>query len=192
MRNLSLAVLAASMLAAGSAAADPVHYTIDPNHTFPSFSLPHIQGISTWRGKITNTTGSVVLDRQARTGSVDITMQANSFDFGLAKLDEHVESDQIMDARKFPTLSYKADSIKFDGDTPSQIDGQLTMHGVTRPVTLKIDEFKCIMHPMLKREVCGVEASASFDRSAYGMDFGKAYGFSMETKLHIQAEGVKQ
>jgi polyisoprenoid-binding protein YceI len=110
MKKFALAL--AALCASGAGLAAPVHYTIDPNHTFPSFEVPHIQGISIWRGKLTQTTGSIVLDRQAKTGSVDITMQADSFDFGLKKLDEHVESDEMLDAKKYPTLTYKASTIK--------------------------------------------------------------------------------
>ena len=89
-------------------------------------------------------------------------------------------------------MTYKGTDIKFDGDKPVEVIGSLTIRGVTKPLNLKIESFKCMQHPVLKREVCGVEASAHFNRADYGMDFGAKYGFSMETKLHIQAEGIKQ
>jgi polyisoprenoid-binding protein YceI len=189
MKKISLAI--AALMVGGSAFAAPVHYTIDPNHTFPSFEVPHIQSISMWRGKLTKTSGNVVLDREAKSGSVDITIQANSFDFGMAKLDEHVESDEMFDAKKFPTITYKADSIKFTGDAPSEIDGNLTMHGVTKPVALKINSFKCIMHPMLKKEVCGADASAELNRSDFGIDYGVKMTGSPTVKLAIQVEALK-
>ena len=83
-------------------------------------------------------------------------------------------------------------AAQFDGDKPVEVIGTLTLRGVTKPVNLKIESFKCMQHPMLKREVCGVEARADFDRDEFGLDFGKTYGFNMDTKLEIQAEGVKQ
>ncbi|MBV8628427.1 MAG: polyisoprenoid-binding protein [Paraburkholderia sp.] len=180
----------ASTLSFGAFAADT--YQLDPNHTYPSFEADHLGGLSVWRGKFTKTTGTVTLDRAAKTGSVDVTIDPASIQTGNAKLDEHLKSDAFFDVAKFPEATYKGTDIKFDGDKPVEVIGNLTIRGVTKPVDLKVDSFKCMPHPVLKREVCGVEASASFDRSAFGMDFGKAYGFSMETKLHIQAEGVKQ
>ena len=105
---------------------------------------------------------------------------------------DSVKAPEFFDVAKFPAATYKGTDIKFDGDKPSQVVGSLTLHGVTKPLNLKIESFKCMQHPVLKREVCGVEASAQFNRADYGMDFGSKYGFSMETRLHIQAEGIKQ
>jgi polyisoprenoid-binding protein YceI len=98
----------------------------------------------------------------------------------------------FFDVAKYPEAVYKGTQIKFDGDKPVEVIGTLTLHGVTKPVDLKIESFKCMMHPMLKREVCGVEAHADFQRDEFGLDFGKQYGFNMDTKLEIQAEGIKQ
>jgi polyisoprenoid-binding protein YceI len=186
---IAAAVLAAS-LSSGAFAAST--YQLDPNHTYPSFAADHFGGLSVWRGKFTKTTGTVTLDTEAKTGTVDVTIDAASVDTGNAKLDEHLKKEEFFDVAKFPTATYNGTKIKFEGDKPVEVIGTLTMHGVTKPVDLKIDSFKCMMHPMLKREVCGVEASADFNRADFGMDFGKKYGFNMETKLQIQAEGVKQ
>jgi polyisoprenoid-binding protein YceI len=175
-----------------SAMAAPVTYQLDPNHTSPSFEADHFGGISTWRGKFTKGSGTVTLDREAKTGSVDVTIDMSSVDIGNAKLDEELKSPQFFDAAKFPTATYKGTSIKFNGDAPVEVTGELTLHGVTKPVTLTIESFKCFTHPMLKKEVCGTESTATFDRADFGIDYGKAYGFSMKTVLHIQAEGVRQ
>jgi polyisoprenoid-binding protein YceI len=185
-------VLAASLLSLNSAAwgaAD--HYTIDPDHTYPSFEVPHIQGISIWRGKLTKSSGSVVLDRTAHTGSVDVTMDAASVDFGLAKLNEHAKKEDFFDVAKYPTITYKADTIRFDGDTPVEVDGTLTLKGVARPVPLKINSFKCIMHPMYKKEVCGADASAEFDRGDFNMGYGVQMTGSGKVRLAIQVEALK-
>jgi polyisoprenoid-binding protein YceI len=186
---IAAAVLAAS-LSGGAFAADT--YQLDPNHTYPSFSADHFGGLSVWRGKFTKTTGTVTLDTAAKTGTVEVTIDPASVDTGNAKLDDHLKTDAFFNVAKFPAATYKGTQIKFDGDKPVEVIGTLTMHGVTKPVDLKIESFKCIMHPMLKKEVCGVEASAKFDRADFGIDFGKKYGFNMETKLQIQAEGIKQ
>ncbi|MFM0499530.1 YceI family protein [Paraburkholderia caffeinilytica] len=180
----------ASSFSLGAFAADT--YQLDPTHTYPSFEADHFGGLSVWRGKFTKSSGTVTLDRAAKTGTVDVTVDPASVDTGNSKLDEHLKTDAFFDVTKYPTVTYKGTDIKFDGDKPVQVIGSLTIRGVTKPLNLTIESFKCMQHPVLKREVCGVEASAHFNRSDYGMDFGAKYGFSMDTKLHIQAEGIKQ
>jgi len=188
MKHLSLALLAAAF--AGSAfAADT--YAIDSSHTYPSFEADHFGGLSVWRGKFNKTEGSIVVDRAAKTGSVDITIDATTIDFGNDKLNEHAKKAEMFDVAKFPTAVYKG-KLVFKGDAPSTVDGQLTLHGVTKPVTLTIDKFKCIQHPMLKREVCGADATATFNRSDFGIAYGTQMGFNPEVKLAIQVEAVKQ
>jgi polyisoprenoid-binding protein YceI len=180
----------ASSMAVGAFAADT--YQLDPAHTYPSFESDHMGGVSTWRGKFTKSSGTVTLDRAAKTGTVDVIVDTSSIQTGNTKLDEHLHSGDFFDVAKYPTATYKGTSIKFAGDTPVSVDGQLTLKGVTKPLSLKIESFKCIQHPVLKREVCGVEATGEFNRADYGMDFGTKYGFSMKTVLDIQAEGIKQ
>ncbi|NPT55854.1 YceI family protein [Paraburkholderia elongata] len=167
-------------------------YQLDPMHTYPSFETDHFGGLSIWRGKFTKSSGTVVLDRAAKTGTVDVTINMSSADIGNDKLDSELATDKFFDAAKYPTATYKGTQIRFDGDKPVEVIGALTMHGVTKPVNLKIESFKCIMNPMLKREVCGTEATATFNRDDFGVDFGKTYGFKMLTTLNIQAEGIKQ
>ncbi len=177
--------------AAGSASAAVDHYTIDPAHTYPSFEAPHIAGISIWRGKFNKTSGSVTLDRANKTGSVNIVVDTTSVNFGNEKMDEHAKSPDFFDVAKYPTATFKSDSIKFDGDTPVAVDGQFTLHGVTKPLTLKINSFKCIPHPMLKVEDCGADASAEFNRADYGIDYGVQFTGSPMVKLAIQVEALK-
>ena len=167
-------------------------YQLDPMHTSPSFETDHFGGLSIWRGKFTKSSGTVVLDRAAKTGTVDVTIDMSSVDIGNDKLDAELVTDKFFDAAKYPTATYKGTQIRFDGDTPVEVIGTLTMHGVTKPVNLKIESFKCIMNPMLKREVCGTESTVTFKRDDFGVDFGKTYGFKMLTTLNIQAEGIKQ
>ena len=180
-------VFAASAMVIGTASAQT--YNIDPNHTYPSFEADHM-GISVWRGKFTKTSGKVTLDRAAKTGTMDITIDANTIDFGHAKMNEHARKKDLFNAEKFPTITYKGTAIKFDGDKPVSVDGQLTLLGVTKPVALTISKFKCIEHPMLKREVCGADAAAEFKRSDFGMNFGIP-PFSPDVKLAIQVEAIK-
>jgi polyisoprenoid-binding protein YceI len=186
-KHLIAVVLAVT---AASAFASVDTYSIEPNHTYPSFEADHM-GMSILRGKFTKTSGTIVLDRAAKTGSLDITIDANSLDFGHEKLNAHAKTADMFDVAKFPTAHYKSKSITFKGDTPVAVEGELTLHGVTKPVTLAINKFKCIMHPMLKREVCGADASAEFNRADFGISFGVPK-FAPEVKLAIEVEAIKQ
>jgi polyisoprenoid-binding protein YceI len=175
-----------------SAFAAATTYMLDPSHTYPSFEADHFGGVSVWRGKFTKSSGQVTLDTAAKTGTVDVTIDASSIDTGNSKLNDHLESAVFFDVAKYPTATYKGTSMKFEGDRPVEVLGELTLHGVTKPVNLKLDSFKCFQHPMLKKEVCGADARGEFNRADFGIDYGKAYGFKMLTKLEIQVEGVKQ
>ena len=180
----------AALAATGTAfAADT--YTIEPNHTFPSFEADHMGGLSVWRGKFTKTSGSITLDRAAKTGSVDIVIDASTLDFGHEKMNEHAKGPDMFDVAKFPTATYKSKSITFKGDVPAEVNGELTLHGVTKPLTLQINKFKCIMHPMLKKDACGADVVGTFKRDDFGINFGLP-NFSPEVKLAIQVEAVKK
>lgn len=179
----------AALLAVSAGSAFAQTYNIEPNHTYPSFEADHL-GISVWRGKFTKTGGTVKLDRAAKTGAVDITIDANSIDFGHAKMNEHAKAKDMFNVEQFPTITYKGKSMKFDGDKPVSVEGELTMLGVTKPVTLAIGKFKCIEHPMFKREVCGADATAEFKRTDFGLNYGTPR-FAPEVKLAIQVEALK-
>jgi polyisoprenoid-binding protein YceI len=192
-KHLFVASLGALVAAVSfNAMAEEVTYQLDPSHTYPSFAADHFGGVSTWRGKFDKSSGTVSIDRAAKTGTLDATIDMTSVAIGNDKLDGELKSAQFFDTDKFPTATYKGTSMKFKGDVPTQVQGELTLHGVTKPVTLTIQSFKCFTHPMLKKEVCGTEATATFDRADFGIDYGKAYGFSMKTVLNIQAEGVRE
>lgn len=192
MKKFVIPVLSALSLTMAASVHASETYQLDPNHTYPSFEADHFGGVSIWRGKFTKSSGTVVLDRTAKTGTVDVTIQTSSVDTGSTQLDGDLKSDKFFDVEKFPTAVYKGTRIIFRGSQPSEVVGTLTMHGVTRPLNLKIQSFKCFQNPMLKKEVCGTEATATFDRGDFGMSYGKDYGFSLKTTLHIQAEGIRQ
>lgn len=178
-------------LVAGAVIASPETYNIEPTHTYPSFEADHMGGMSIWRGKFRHSSGTVQLDAAAHTGEVDITVDTASIDFGLEKLNEHASSPEMFDVAKFPTAVYKGKFSKFKGNAPAVVDGELTLHGVTKPVKLVINSFKCQPHPMTKKKFCGADASATFDRADFGIAYGKDYGFNMTVKLAIQVEAVK-
>lgn len=184
--------VAALGLVAGAALAAPVTYKADPAHTYPSFAADHFGGLSTWRGKFDRSSGTIVLDRQAGTGTVDITVDASSINFGQDKLNEHAKSAEMFDVAKYPTATYKGTLTNFKDGSPTEVRGELTLHGVTRPLNLKIDHFTCRMMPpaMGGKERCGADASASFNRADFGINFGDKFGFNMQVKLNIQVEAV--
>jgi polyisoprenoid-binding protein YceI len=187
MKRIVLASIAA--LASAGVFAAPVTYILDPTHTYPSFEADHMGGLSVWRGKFTKSSGKVVYDKAAKSGSIDVTVDMSSVDFGMPKLDEHAKGPEIFDVAKFPTATFSGKFTKFNGDSPAEAEGTLTMHGVTKPLTLKINSFLCKPNPMTKKEVCGADAAATFNRSDFGVSFGDKYGFKQEVKLQIQVEG---
>jgi polyisoprenoid-binding protein YceI len=187
MNRIVLASTAALMSASVFAA--PVTYKLDPSHTYPSFEADHMGGLSVWRGKFTATSGTVVYDKEAKSGSLDITVDMSSVDFGMPKLNEHAKSAELFDVTKYPTATFSGKFTKFNGASPAEASGTFTMHGVSKPLTLTINSFLCKPNPMSKKEVCGADASATFNRSDFGVNFGDKYGFKQEVKLQIQVEG---
>jgi polyisoprenoid-binding protein YceI len=190
VRKIALPAVVLALLT-GAALAAPVTYQLDPAHTYPSFAADHFGGLSVWRGKFDKSSGSIVLDKDKGTGSVDVTVDASSIDFGNPKLNEHAKSADMFDVQKYPTATYKGTLADFRNGAPTKVEGQFTLHGVTRPLTLTIDSFKCMVSPQDKKEHCGADASATFNRADYGIDFGSKYGFKMEVKLAIQVEGIR-
>ncbi|HEX5356342.1 MAG TPA: YceI family protein [Aquabacterium sp.] len=174
----------------GAACAAPVSYVIDPSHTFPSFEADHMGGLSVWRGKFNKSSGKVVMDRAASSGEVEIVIDMDSIDYGFDLMNTKARSAELFDTARYPQSVYKGKLDGFVNGAPTKVSGVLTMHGVSRPLTLQINSFKCIPHPMLKRELCGADALATLNRADYGIDAGKPWGFSMDVTLRIQVEAV--
>jgi polyisoprenoid-binding protein YceI len=172
------------------AAAAPVSYDIDPNHTYPSFEADHM-GISLWRGKLNTSSGRLMLDKEAGTGTVELNIDLASIDFGQDALNKWAVGKDFFDVEKYPKAVYKGKLTGFGKDGKPNVTGELTLHGVTRPVDLKVNLFKCVPHPMLKRDYCGADAIAVIQRDQFGLTAGKDYGFKMDVTLRIQVEAVK-
>jgi len=186
---MKLKFLSAALLAVTALSANAGTYNIDASHTYPSFEADH-KGLSLWRGKFDKTSGVIQMDRAAKTGSMDITIDAASINFGLEKMNNHARSPDMFNVEKFPTVTYKGKSFKFEGEQLVEVDGELTMLGVTKPVKLKVNRFKCVMDKRMNREVCGADASAEFKRTDFGLNYGTP-NFAPEVKLAIQVEAVK-
>lgn len=190
-RTFVSTLTALAITAATAAIAVPVKYTIDPGHTYPSFEADHMGGLSTLRGKFNSSSGTIVMDREAQTGTLEIKVDTASLDFGHDKLNEHARSADMFDVAKYPTATYTGKLVDFKDGAPTAVEGTLTLHGVTKPVRLTIDRFLCKMHPMAKKEACGANATATLNREDFGISYGKAYGFNMQTQLEIEVEAIK-
>jgi polyisoprenoid-binding protein YceI len=191
MKKTILAVAAAAALFAGVAQAENATYAFDPSHTYVTFEISHF-GTSTNRGRFDKKEGTAQLDRAAKTGKVDVTIDTSSINTGFEAFNKHLQSADLFDAAKHPTIKFSGDKFTFTGDKVSSISGNLTLLGKTQPVTLKANQFNCYQSPMLKREVCGGDFETTIDRTAFGMNYGIDWGFPKEVKLVIQVEAIKQ
>ena len=191
MKSLQLLPLIPALLAiaASAAQAAPATYEIDPNHTYPSFEADHM-GMSYWRGKLTKNAGTIVYDKATGAGSVEVKMDLASIDFGLAAMNTWATGKDFFNVEMNPSATFKG---RFDGakaGVPTQVVGELTLNGKTRPMVLAIHQLKCVPHPLYKRDYCGADASGSFNREEFGLGAGKDWGFKMDVNLRIQVEAV--
>jgi polyisoprenoid-binding protein YceI len=183
VRNIALAL----SIAAFPAAAATESYTIDSRHTFPSFEIGHM-GMSIQRGRFNKTSGKITVDMAARTGSVDVAIDAASIDTGLDKLEEHVRAEDFLQASAFPTITFKGSQMSFDGDKVKSVSGDLTIRGVSRPVTLTATQFNCGSHPMTKKPMCGGEFTTTIKRSDWGMKYAiPALADDMTLRINVEA-----
>ena len=166
-------------------------YRIDPNHTHPLIEADHMNGRSVWRGLFRHSSGTITLDREGHRGTVHMEIDTTSVDFGLDKLNDTAKGPALLDTANFPTATYKGALTDFTSGAPTGVKGTLTLHGVTQPLTLRIESFKCMVHPYLKREVCGADATGTFDRKDFGITGALDFGTSSNVNLRIQVEAVR-
>ncbi len=162
----SLGILLAALLASPVHAADS--YTIDPTHTWPMFGVNHL-GFSTQRGRFNKSSGKVTLDIAAKKGSIELVVETASIDMGFDKWNEHMKGQDFFRVVAFPTMRFVSDKITFEGDKPVAAEGELTLLGTTRPVTLTISGFNCGTHPMTRKPMCGADIATTIKRSEFGM-----------------------
>ncbi len=177
-------------LAAGSVLAAPVTYQVDPSHTYPSFAADHFGGLSVWRGKFDSSSGTIVLDKEAQHRDRRHHHRHELDRLRPREAQRAREVRRDVRRQKYPTATYKGTLTNFKNGAPTEVQGELTLHGVTRPLNLTINSFMCKMTPMAKKERCGADASATFERSDFGINYGDKYGFNMDVKLAIQVEAT--
>jgi polyisoprenoid-binding protein YceI len=180
--SLILTALAASVGAADS-------YTIDPNHTLPTFEVNHL-GFTTQRGRFDKTEGKIRLDKERKTGAVDWTIDADSIDMGQAKWNDHLKSADFFNAAQYPTISFKSDKLVFQGNAPVSAEGVLTLLGVAKPLTVAIHRFTCGKNPLNQKELCAADIEASLKRSDFGMT-KYLPGVGDEIKVFVPVEAYK-
>ncbi|MCM8623009.1 MAG: YceI family protein [Candidatus Accumulibacter sp.] len=187
-KQISLVALASFF--AAPTFASPETYLVDPNHTYPRFEYNHF-GYSNQIQRFNKTSGTIVFDRVARTGSVNVAIDARSVDTGYALFNEHLQGEDFFDTARYPTITYQSTAVRFDGDKPVAVEGNLTIKGITRPVTLTLSSFQTMPHPILKKDALGANASARIKRSEFNA--GKyAPNVSDEVTLSIAVEALKQ
>jgi len=173
-----------------SAMAAPVTYGVDGTHTFPRFSYSHF-GYSTQLSSFSKTTGKVVFDAEAKKGSVDIVIDMKSVSTGFADFNEHIQGEDFLDTTKFPQATFKSTQVIFEGDKPKSIEGQLTIKGVTKPVTLTITSFQAMPHPMMKKPALGANAFTVIKRSEFNAGKYAPY-VGDDVRIDIAIEAIAQ
>jgi polyisoprenoid-binding protein YceI len=173
-----------------SAAAAPETYVIDGSHTFPRFEYSHF-GYSNQVSRFDKTSGKIVLDRAAKTGSVDVTIDTTSVNTGYPLFNDHIQGEDFFDTKKYPAITFKSSKLNFNGDKLASVDGNLTIKGVTKPVTLTVTSFQCMPHPMLKKDACGANAVTKIKRSEFNAGKYAPY-VGDEVTLTIAVESAKE
>ena len=191
MKKTIVALASACTLFATVSHAQSASYALDPAHTYVTFEISHF-GTSTNRGRFDKKEGMVQLDKTAKTGRVEVTIDSSSINTGSEAFNKHLRSPDFFETEKYPTIKFIGDKFSFNGDKVTQITGNLTLLGKTREVTLKAHQFNCYTNPMLKRETCGGDFETTIDRTQFGMNYGLDWGFPKEVHLVIQAEAIKQ
>jgi polyisoprenoid-binding protein YceI len=184
------AALALTSAVATSALAAPVTYGVEGTHTYPRFSYSHF-GYSTQLSSFSKTTGKVVFDAEAKKGSVDIVIDTKSVNTGFADFNEHIQGEDFLDTAKFPQATFKSTKVVFDGDKPQLVEGNLTIKGVTKPVTLTVTSFQAMPHPMLKKPAIGANAFTVIKRSEFNAGKYAPY-VGDEVRIDIAIEAVAQ
>jgi polyisoprenoid-binding protein YceI len=188
MKKLALVLALSAFSATGFAA--PETFNVEPTHTFPRFEYSHF-GYSNQQQRFDKTSGKIVLDRAAKTGSVDVSIDTTSVNTGYALFNQHIQAEDYFDTARFPAITFKSTRVRFEGDKPVAVDGNLTIKGVTRPVTLTVTNFHSMPHPMLKKDAIGANATAKVKRSEFNMGKNVPY-VGDDVTLTIAVEAIKE
>ncbi|HET7202676.1 MAG TPA: YceI family protein [Steroidobacteraceae bacterium] len=190
MKKLLALALVSAVCSSAAVRAAETTYSIDPNHTHATFAFQHL-GFSTFHGKVPARTGTIALDRAAKTGRVEVEFDPNAVATGVPKFEEHLRGADFFEVAKHPTATFKSSQVTFENDVPKEVVGNLTIKGITRPVTLQVRSFHCADHPMAKVPACGANATAAIKRSDYGMSYALP-AVPDEIALEIEVEAMQK
>jgi polyisoprenoid-binding protein YceI len=188
VKKLVLVVALGAFSAAAFAA--PETFNVEPTHTYPRFEYSHF-GYSNQQQRFDKTSGKIVIDRAAKTGSVDVSIDTTSVNTGYALFNQHIQAEDYFDTARYPAITFKSTKVRFDGDKPVAVEGNLTIKGVTKPVTLTVTSFHSMPHPMLKKDAIGANAMTKVKRSEFNMGKNVPY-VSDEVTLTIAVEAIKE
>ena len=189
MKNVLVSATLTTLLFSSALYAAPETYVIDPTHTYPRFEYSHF-GYSKQSVRFDKTSGTITLDRAAKTGLVNVVIDTTSVSSGLPLFNQHLQAEDFFDTARYPTIIFKSDALTFSGDDLVSVKGNLTIKGITKPVTLTVTSFQCMPHPMRKKDACGANATTQIKRSDFNM--GKyAPNVSDEVTLTLPVEAIK-
>ena len=189
MIRTTIAALAWTL--AFSAGAAEETYSIDPAHSQPQYEVRHL-GLTLQRGAFTKVSGKITLDRVARTGTINVLIDPASVRSSEPRLDDVLKGPSYFNVASSPTLTFRSSSVRFDGDRVVEVVGDFTMLGVTRPVTLKVDNFTCIENPLSRKPMCGADATTTIKRSDWGMTRGIPLAPADEVRISIPVEAYRE
>jgi polyisoprenoid-binding protein YceI len=185
MKYLALLSLATTFSSLAMAA--PETYTLDSNHTLPRFSYSHF-GYSTQLSRFDKASGKIVIDRQAKTGSVEVSVDTTSVNTGSTLFNEHIQGKDFLDTAQYPTATFKSSQLKFEGDKLVSVDGVITLKGIAKPITLTVTSFQCMPHPILKKDACGANATTVIKRTDFNMGkYAPNVGDEITVTLPVEA-----
>jgi polyisoprenoid-binding protein YceI len=192
MNKLTRLTLAAAAIAtlSGAVLAAPETFVLDSTHSYPRFSYNHF-GYSTQISRFNNTSGKIVLDKEAKTGSVDVVIDMKSVDSGFPVFNGHLQGEDFFDTEKFATATFKSTKVRFEGDKPVAVEGNLTIKGVTKPVTLALSSFQLMPHPMMKKDAIGANATTKISRTEFNAGKYAPY-VGDEVTIDIAVEAIKE
>ncbi|HXX86770.1 MAG TPA: YceI family protein [Casimicrobiaceae bacterium] len=174
-----------------AAVAAEERYVFDPVHSQPMCEVRHM-GFSTQHVSFTKISGRVTLDREAHKGTLDATVDTTSVRSYSEKLDAHLKGEDFFDVAKYPTMTFKSSDLVFEGDRVVAGNGELTLLGVTKPVSFKVSNFVCGEQPFNKRPMCGAEVTATIMRSEWGMKYGIPKAASDEVRIYLPIEAFRE
>jgi polyisoprenoid-binding protein YceI len=166
-------------------------YVTDPVHSEPSYEIRHTI-FSNQRGEFTKSSAKITIDREAKKGNIEVTIDTSSVRSHDPRLDNILKGEDYFNVAKYPTMTFKSTGMHFDGDRLVAVDGELTMIGVTKPVTLKVADFQCGDNPFNKKPMCGADVTTTIKRSEWGMKTGIGRSSGDDVKIAIPIEAYRE